>query len=279
MLVAIEEAIAGACGTAARSASDFALRTGPMVFHSACSCLTGRAAASHSVESASASACSQSASLRARFAAQSSLRRFRSSWRRVKKRSHAPRNRSQTAFSCPRLTGADGLPLGLQPLDLGGGLDPVGRVGQRLGAVAQRLLACEVRRALLVLRGQVRAVRANTSSCAVLNRRHIASPCARGASATCFHRALQLAHPAAGGLEVLFGLERLHLAAQLFLHLQVGPALPLVGVAQLLHARASVVAPPRAAPGCPADPSSTAAARARRAPPGCRAARDRRPSA
>ena len=32
-------------------------------------------------------------------------------------------------------------------------------------------------------------VRAKTSSCAVLKRRHIASPCARGASATCFQRA------------------------------------------------------------------------------------------
>ena len=34
-----------------------------------------------------------------------SLRCLRSSWRRVKKRSQAPRNRSQIAFSCPRVTG------------------------------------------------------------------------------------------------------------------------------------------------------------------------------
>ena len=38
------------------TASDFDLRTGPTVFHSACSCLSCDAAVSHSVESASASA-------------------------------------------------------------------------------------------------------------------------------------------------------------------------------------------------------------------------------
>src|SRR4030095_6098768 len=48
---------------------------------------------------------------------------------------------------------------------------------------------------------------------------------------------LQLAHAAARRVEVLLGLERLHLLAQLFLHLEVRPPLPLVGIPQLLHAR------------------------------------------
>src|SRR4030095_7201631 len=48
---------------------------------------------------------------------------------------------------------------------------------------------------------------------------------------------LQLAHAAARRIEILLGLERLHLLAQLFLHLEVRPPLPLVRVPQLLHAR------------------------------------------
>ena len=48
-----------------------------------------------------------------------------------------------------RGTGADRLPLGLQLLQLVGGLDPVGGVGERLGAFDQRELAFEVGLALL----------------------------------------------------------------------------------------------------------------------------------
>ena len=79
------------------------------------------------------------------------------------------------------------------------------------------------------------AVRLNTSSWAALNRRHITSPCARGASATCFHRACSSRMRASNGFEVGLRLERVHLAVKLFLHLQVGPALPLVRVAQFLN--------------------------------------------
>ena len=48
---------------------------------------------------------------------------------------------------------------------------------------------------------------------------------------------LQLPHEPGRGLEVLFGVERLRGAAELLLHLQVRPPLPLIRIAQLLHAR------------------------------------------
>ena len=52
--------------------------------------------------------------------------------------------------------GADGLPFGLQPLDLDRRAHPVARGRERLGAVAERLLPRKVGCALLVLRGEVR---------------------------------------------------------------------------------------------------------------------------
>src|SRR5258705_313184 len=137
----------------------------------------------------------------------------------------------------PAADGANLLPVGLQPLDFRRGLHPIGRVRQRLGALAQRQLGDEVRRALLVLGGRVgecprealvlRGLDPPPHGLALRARRerHL------------LPAGLQLAHPPARRLEVLLGLERLHLLAELFLHLQVRPALPLVGVAQFLHAR------------------------------------------
>ena len=83
---------------------------------------------------------------------------------------------------------ADGLPFGLQRLDRFGGLNPVGRVGQRLGLLAER----ESSSARLSARSWACAAkcasqRAQTSSCAVLKRRHNASACARGTSAASRH--------------------------------------------------------------------------------------------
>jgi hypothetical protein len=51
--------------------------------------------------------------------------------------------------------GANRLPLGLQPLELGGGRVPVGRLGQHLGALAERFLLGEVVRPRLLAAGQV----------------------------------------------------------------------------------------------------------------------------
>ena len=95
------------------------------------------------------------------------------------------------------------LPLGLQRLNLGGRLDPVGRLGQRLGALAQRLLLARFAARSSFCAAKCADVRANTSSCAVLKRRHIASPCVRGASATGFQRACSSRIRRAGDLEVL----------------------------------------------------------------------------
>src|SRR5262249_11718912 len=50
---------------------------------------------------------------------------------------------------------ADRLPLGLQPPDRVGGLDPFGRVGERGDALAQGLLGFQVGRLLLRLARQV----------------------------------------------------------------------------------------------------------------------------
>src|SRR4029079_7677840 len=52
---------------------------------------------------------------------------------------------------------ADGLPLFLERLDELGGLLPIGRVGERLAARRQLLLLGQVRAALLVEDGEVRA--------------------------------------------------------------------------------------------------------------------------
>ena len=133
--------------------------------------------------------------------------------------------------------GANALPLGLQRLNLGGRLDPVCRVGERLGSLAQCLLAGQVCDALFVLRREVcggprehlvlRRLEPPPHDLALRPRRQGHGLPAR----------LQFAHPAPGDIEVLFRLERLHLLADFFLHLEVGPALPLVGVAQFLQAR------------------------------------------
>ena len=110
-------------------------------------------------------------------------------------------------------------------------------VGQRAGALAERLLPRQVRRALLVLGGEVRG---RPAEHLVLRRlepapHHFALRPRR--ERDLLPARLQLPHPAGRRLEVGLRLERVHLAAQLFLHLQVRPPLPFVGVAQLLHAR------------------------------------------
>jgi hypothetical protein len=51
---------------------------------------------------------------------------------------------------------------------------------------------------------------------------------------------LQPPHPAGGRFGILLVLERLHLATQLLLHLEVRPPLPLVGFAQLLNLRSEL---------------------------------------
>ena len=103
--VAREEAIAGA----AEALPD---RIGPRLLHRSDrlplglqpSQLRRRPAPSRSTRRA-LPPCTHSASFFARFSAHAALRSARSAWRRVKKRSQAARNRSQTAFSCPRVTG------------------------------------------------------------------------------------------------------------------------------------------------------------------------------
>ena len=120
-----------------------------MVFHSACRRRISAAALSHSREAASSSARAQSASFFARLADQVSLRSFRSALRRVKNRSHASRKRFQVTLRVLPRDRADLLPFGLQLLQLVGGLDPVGRVGERFGALDERQLELEVGAALL----------------------------------------------------------------------------------------------------------------------------------
>src|SRR5258705_3908492 len=137
----------------------------------------------------------------------------------------------------PAADGANLLPVGLQPAHSRRGAAPLSRPRQPRGAIAQRGLGGEVRGALLVQPGQVlgcprealvlRGLEPPPHGLALRARRerHL------------LPAGLQLAHPPARRLEVLLGLERLHLLAELFLHLQVRPALPLVGVTQFLHAR------------------------------------------
>ena len=132
---------------------------------------------------------------------------------------------------------ADGLPLGLQRLKRDGRRHPVGRVGERRGALAERLLLRQIGGALLGLRREIgTGAREHLVLGGLESAPHGLALCARRQRHFLPAR-LQLAHAASGGFEVLLVLERLHLAAQLFLHLQVRPALPLVGFAQLLNPR------------------------------------------
>ena len=127
-----------------------------MVFHSACSALSASAVAIQSVESASASAFSQSASLRAEVL---HLLRVLRRAQRLHPLAHGLGGRAETG-------------------------------PQRLGLIARR----------------------------------------RGHGLPLF---LQLAHLAEGDVGVGFGAKRDHLLDELFLHAGIGPALPVVGLAQL----------------------------------------------
>ena len=137
-------------------ASDRLFFTGPIVFHSACSRLISAAARSQSVDSASASTATHSASFFAKFSAQTALR--------LREILLAPGEEAIAGGAEPlpdRLflaarDRADGLPFGLQPFDRLGGLHPVGRVGERLGPLAERDLLREVLGAHAGLGGEVR---------------------------------------------------------------------------------------------------------------------------
>jgi hypothetical protein len=97
-------------------------RTGPTVFHSAWSRRISAAALSHSLEPASSSARAQSDSFFAWFADQVSLRCARSAFRRVKKVSHASRNRFHDRPRVLPRHRTDRLPFGLEFLQLFRGL-------------------------------------------------------------------------------------------------------------------------------------------------------------
>ncbi len=132
---------------------------------------------------------------------------------------------------------ADRLPLGLQRLQRVGGGNPVGRIGQRLGLLAQRDLAREIagllRRHLGAHRLQPLAHR--------LHRRAEPVPERLGAIARRGRHGLplglQLAHAAQRDVRVRLAGERLHLRDELLLHAGVRPAAPVVGFAQLVGAR------------------------------------------
>ena len=163
----------------------------------------------------------------------------------MKNRSHAVRNRSQMAFSRPRDTGPDRLPLGLQLLDRLGRLNPARRLGERLGLLAERdLLARGSRSRSSACAAKCASQRVQTSSCAALKRRHSASACARGTSAACRHCCCSSRTSPRDRLGIFERRERLHLRAELFLDADVRPALPVVGLAQLLHLRRSARSAP-----------------------------------
>ena len=224
-------------GTAARSLRSGVFFTGPIVFHSACSRLISAAAASQSVDSASASAFAQSASFFARFSAHDRLALGEIG---VAAREEAIAGGAEALPDRLLLAAADRadrLPLGLQLLDLVGGLNPVGRVGERLGALAERDLLREVLGARLGLRREMRlAARPR-----LVVRRLEAAPQRFALRARHVGGLppllLQLAHLLGDRLGILDRLERLHLLAELLLDPDVRPALPVGDVAQLLHLR------------------------------------------
>jgi len=131
----------------------------------------------------------------------------------------------------------NGLPLRLQCLNLARGLHPVGRSGQRLDPLAQRLFANQITGPFFILGCEKRR---RPSVDFIL--RNLETPPHRLALSPRRQRnllpaGLQLPHPSPGDLEIRLRLQRFHLAADLFLHLQIGPALPFISVAQLLDAR------------------------------------------
>src|SRR6185503_17965060 len=131
----------------------------------------------------------------------------------------------------------DRLPLRLELLDLVGGLDPVGRSRQHLGALAERDLARQVAGARFGLRREVRfAARPRR-----VVRRLEAAPQRLALRARHVGRLaplrLQLAHVPGDLLGILDRLERFHLLAELLLDADVRPPLPVGDVAQLLHLR------------------------------------------
>ena len=79
--------------------------------------------------------------------------------------------------------------------------------------------------------------RARTTARAALKRFHIASACSRGAWLACFQRSSSSRSSRAAARQVLDRAQLLHALAQLFLDGQVGPALPFVGLLELLDAR------------------------------------------
>src|SRR5262249_29662375 len=110
---------------------------------------------------------------------------------------------------------ADGLPFGLKRLNRGGRLDPITGIAERFGTLEERLLLRVVVRAFLVLRGEMRC----RSRVDFVLRGLEAAPHRLALHARrqrhLLPASLQLAHPPARDIEVLFGLERLHLAADL----------------------------------------------------------------
>jgi hypothetical protein len=129
------------------------------------------------------------------------------------------------------------LPLGLELLQRLGGLDPVGRAGERFGLLAERELRLQVRAPLFgALREERAAPRAD-----LVARRLEPAPEQLGMVARRFgHVApalVQVPQGVRGLLEVGLRLERLHLLDELLLGRRVGEPLPVVELAQLACAR------------------------------------------
>src|SRR6185295_15533694 len=129
------------------------------------------------------------------------------------------------------------LPLRLQPLQLFGGLEPVGRLGEGLRPLAQRLLGLQVGEEL---GGLFREVRVAARLDLVAGRpeaipEHLAL-FLRGFPGL-LPAGVQVAQRYRGLLEVFRIEQRFRLHAQLFLHRYVGPPLPLGVLAELLPDR------------------------------------------
>ena len=216
-------------------ASDRLFFTGPMAFHSFCSRRISAAVLlpvgrRRRTPRRPGTALPSSRSSRSR----ALLRLARSSWRLVKKRSQAARNRSQIAFSCPRVTGPMVFHSACSPLMASAVCEPVGRIGERLGALAEGRFLREVLGAHARLRGEVRfAPRPQL----VVDR---LEPAPQGLALRARHVGrlapllLQFADAACHGFRIVDRPQRLHLFAELFLDPDVRPLLPLGDFAQVL---------------------------------------------
>ena len=212
--------------------SDFAFFTGPLAFHSACSALSSAKPALKSVTVDSASARAMSASLASRLVVHTCLRCFRSSCRRVKKRLQAVRKRSHTDCSSRR---------GAGPMVFHSACNALSASAVAIQSVESASASACSQSATLRARcstccaccaARSGSTRSRTACAAARKRVHSCSALSRGAEATAFHcscssRILRNATLASASVA-----ERRHLLDELFLHAGIGPALPVVGLAQ-----------------------------------------------